>query len=81
MDDCFILNDNKVSFTTPTYKIDIKADSNKNFLQLYTPKGRDIIAIEPMTGISDTFNNKIGIQVLEADKTYVLNWNLKFSAD
>jgi aldose 1-epimerase len=81
LDDCFILKDGHVSFTTPTYKIEIKADSKKNFLQLYTPKGKDIIAIEPMTGISDTFNNKIGMQVLEADKTYVLNWDLKFSVD
>ena len=81
LDDCFILKDDNVSFTTPTYKIDITADSEENFLQLYTPKGKDIIAIEPMTGISDTFNNKIGLQVLEADKTYVLNWDLKFSAD
>ncbi|WP_051605643.1 aldose 1-epimerase [Polaribacter sp. Hel_I_88] len=81
LDDCFILKDDKVSFSTPTYKIKITSDSEKNFLQLYTPKGKDIIAIEPMTGISDTFNNKIGIQVLEADKTYVLNWGLKFNAD
>ena len=81
LDDCFILKDDIVSFTTPTYKIDITADSEQNFLQLYTPKGKDIIAIEPMTGISDTFNNKIGLQVLEANKTYVLNWDLKFSAD
>ena len=81
LDDCFILKDDNVSFTTPTYKIDITADSEENFLQLYTPKGFDVIAIEPMTGISDTFNNKIGLQVLEADKTYVLNWDLKFSAD
>ena len=81
LDDCFVLKDDKVTFSTPTYKIKITADSEKNFLQLYTPKGKDIIAIEPMTGISDTFNNKIGIQVLEADKTYVLNWGLKFNAD
>lgn len=81
LDDCFILKDNKVSFTTPTYKIDITADSEDNFLQLYTPKDKSIIAIEPMTGVSDTFNNKIGMQVLQANKTYVLNWDLKFSAD
>lgn len=81
LDDCFILKDNEVSFKTPTYKIDITADSEDNFLQLYTPKDKSIIAIEPMTGVSDTFNNKIGMQVLQANKTYVLNWDLKFSAD
>ncbi|TXD54126.1 MULTISPECIES: aldose 1-epimerase [unclassified Polaribacter] len=78
LDDCFILKDNKVSFTTATYKIEISSDSKKNYLQLYTPKDRPIIAIEPMTGVSNTFNNKIGLQVLEPEKTYVLNWNLKF---
>jgi aldose 1-epimerase len=77
LDDCFILNDNKVAFITPSYKMEIYTDSEKNYLQLYTPKEKAIIAIEPMTGISNSFNNKVGLQVLEPNKTYVLNWNLK----
>lgn len=81
LDDCFILNDNKVSFKTPSYKMEITSDAKKNYLQLYTPKEFPVIAIEPMTGISNSFNNKIGLQVLEPNKTYAINWNLKLIND
>ncbi len=77
LDDCFILNDNKVGFTTPTYKVEITQRAEKSFLQLYTPENIPVIAIEPMTGLSNSFNNKIGLQVLEPQKTYSVNWNLK----
>lgn len=77
LDDCFILNNNKVGFATPEYKIELTQSAQENFLQLYTPKDFPVIAVEPMTGISDTFNNKVGIQVLEPGRTFSLNWNLK----
>jgi aldose 1-epimerase len=48
-------------------------------LQLYTPKGLPLIAIEPMTGISNSFNNKIGLQVLKPNETYSITWNVKFN--
>ena len=81
LDDCFILNDNKVSFKTPSYKMEITSDSKRNYLQLYTPKDKSVIAIEPMTGISNSFNNKVGLKVLEPQQTYALNWNLKLIND
>lgn len=77
LDDCFILNSNIVAFKTPSYKIEVTSDQAENYLQLYTPKGLPIIAIELMTGISNSHNNKIGLQVLEAKKTHSLNWNIK----
>jgi len=46
------------------------------FLQLFTPPKKNIIAIEPTTGISDSFNNKIGLQILEPDETYTIDWNI-----
>lgn len=76
LDDCFVLNDNTVQFTTPEYKIEITQNSKKSFLQLYTPKGIPVIAIEPMTGISNSFNNKIGLQVLEPRRNYTFNCTL-----
>ena len=45
---------------------------------MYTPPGFSIIAIEPMTGISNSFNNKIGLQVLQPSESYSLSWNVKF---
>ena len=77
LDDCYILNSEKVAFHTPNYQIEISTNQIENYLQLYTPKGLSIIAIEPMTGISNSFNNKIGLQILESNKTFSLSWNVK----
>ena len=38
-----------------------------------------MIAIEPMTGISDSFNNKKGLQILQPNEGYEVRWNLSFS--
>lgn len=77
LDDCFVLDDNKIQFSTPDYNLEIASNSKENFLQLYTPKNIPVIAIEPMTGISNSFNNKIGLQELEPNKIYALTWAVK----
>lgn len=77
LDDCFVLNHNKVEFSTPDYNLEIASNSKENFLQLYTPKDIPVIAIEPMTGVSNSFNNKIGLQEVEPNKTYALTWVVK----
>ncbi len=77
LDDCFILNSDIIEFNTPNYQIEISTNKIENYLQLYTPKGFSVIAIEPMTGVSNSFNNKIGLQVLEPNKTYSITWNVK----
>lgn len=79
LDDCFILNSNTIKFITPTYQIQIATDQIENYLQIYTPKNSSIIAIEPMTGISNSFNNKIGLQTLEPHNKYELKWTVNFS--
>jgi aldose 1-epimerase len=78
-DDCFILNTNNIKFITPEYDLEMKASSNKTFLQIYTPERKNTIAIEPTTGVSDSFNNKIGLQVLEAGKTYNIRWDINLN--
>lgn len=79
LDDCFILNTNKIGFSTPTYQIEITTDLEDNYLQIYTPTGFSVIAIEPMTGVSNSFNNKIGLQILQPTESYALVWNVKFN--
>ncbi|NVJ89573.1 MAG: aldose 1-epimerase [Flavobacteriaceae bacterium] len=79
LDDCFFLVDNCVSFSTDSYKISIASSVNNNYLQLYTPANRKLIAIEPMTGISNSFNNKIGLQTLDANETFNMCWNVSFT--
>ncbi|WP_430928732.1 aldose 1-epimerase [Polaribacter marinivivus] len=77
LDDCFILNEQGVDFITSEYHIKITSDALENYLQLYTPKNKPIIAIEPMTGISNSLNNEIGLQVLEPNKTYSVNFRIQ----
>jgi len=79
LDDCFILNTSKIGFSTPTYQIEITTGLEDNYLQIYTPLGLSVIAIEPMTGVSNSFNNKIGLQVLQPTESYSLIWNVKFN--
>ena len=77
LDDCFILNSNQTQFNTPDYKLLISASSKENFLQIYTPPKKNTIAIEPTTGVSDSFNNKIGLQILKPNAVYQLSWHVK----
>jgi aldose 1-epimerase len=44
---------------------------------LYTPPLKNSIAIEPTTGVSNSFNNAIGVKVLHPNESYNINWNLK----
>ena len=75
-DDCFILNNNKISFKTPDYKIDISSSTKNNYLQIYTPPNSNSVAIEPCTAPPDCFNNKIGIKVLNTKEKYQLTWKI-----
>ncbi|WP_298533762.1 aldose 1-epimerase [uncultured Algibacter sp.] len=79
LDDCWILNSNKVIFNTPQYDLAFESSDTNNFLQVYTPPRLNTIAIEPTTGVSDSFNNKIGLQVLNANDTYEITWDLKIT--
>lgn len=76
MDDGFLLESDKVEFSTPKYRLEMTTSSKENFLQLYTPNQPNIIAIEPMTGAVDNFNNGIGLQILHSNDTYNVEWNL-----
>tara|TARA_R110002096_G_scaffold100647_4_gene223032 strand:+ start:2613 stop:3506 length:894 start_codon:yes stop_codon:yes gene_type:complete len=77
LDDCWVLDDTKVIFETPKYNLQILSTEKNSFLQTYIPPRRNTIAIEPTTGISDSFNNKIGLQTLNPNETYQLTWTLK----
>ncbi|WP_369385936.1 aldose 1-epimerase [Nonlabens tegetincola] len=76
LDDCFILNSDKIHFRTPAYDLEIASSSKDTYLQLYTPPKENVIAIEPTTGISDSFNNNIGLQTLEPESSYTVKWDL-----
>lgn len=77
-DDCFVLNKNNIGFKTPNYNIKISSSSKENYLQIYTPKNiKNTIAIEPVTGPVNSFNNKLGLQTLAPNETYKVSWSIK----
>ncbi|WP_298514540.1 aldose 1-epimerase [uncultured Kordia sp.] len=76
-DTAYKMLDDTIGFTTPTYKATIVGNAIKNFVQFYTPKDKSIIAIEPTVGLSNSFNNGIGLQTLESGKTYEIAWNVE----
>ncbi|WP_405608258.1 aldose 1-epimerase [Polaribacter sp. Asnod1-A03] len=77
LDDCWILNSDKVRFKTPNYQLNFESSVNENFFQAYTPPRANTIAIEPTTGVSNSFNNKIGLQTLAPNKEYSITWKIK----
>lgn len=78
-DDCYIINHKNLNFETPNYSININSSSNKNYFQIYTPKELNTIAIEPMTGPSNSLNNNLGLKILKPNETYSINWKIKLT--
>jgi aldose 1-epimerase len=79
LDDCWVLNSDKVQFKTPKYQLNFSSSVKDNFLQAYTPPRLNTIAIEPTTGVSDSFNNKIGLQTLQPNKEYRITWEININ--
>lgn len=77
LDDCWVLNSDKILFATPSYRLSFSSDENDNFMQAYTPPRKNTIAIEPTTGVSDSFNNKIGLKTLKPNQKYKITWNIE----
>jgi len=76
LDNAYKLEDDKILFKTPEYKLNITSTEKNNYLQLYTPDISNLIAIEPTTGVSDSFNNKIGLKILKPNQTYKVKYLL-----
>ncbi|WP_158840621.1 aldose 1-epimerase [Polaribacter sp. L3A8] len=79
LDDCWVLNTDKVQFNTPKYQLNFSSSVKDNFLQAYTPPRLNTIAIEPTTGVSDSFNNKIGLQTLNPNEEYYIVWKININ--
>lgn len=75
-DDCFIVKDNQATLYTAIYDANIKVNSDDFYLQIYTPPNLPIMAVEPMVGMSDSFNNKFGLMELAPQESYEIAWNI-----
>ncbi len=81
LNDCYELNSTMVNFQTSKYLMILKSSEKDSFLQLYTPSRKNTIAIEPTTGVSDSFNNGIGLKTLKPNESYGINWSLKIQSN
>ena len=66
-------------FNTPKYQLTFKSSAEDNFIQAYTPERANTIAIEPTTGVSNSFNNKIGLQSLNTNEKYSIAWKININ--
>ena len=78
LDDCFVLLDKSVDFYNNQDKITIEGKPKSRYLQIYAPPGEKRLAIEPMTGISDSFNHKRGIHILKPYQEKSETWKVIF---
>lgn len=69
-DNCFVLkNNNNVACVIKDEKqkiqVEIFADKNYPYLQVYTPPHRQSIAVENLSAAPDAFNNSMGLKILQ----------------
>jgi aldose 1-epimerase len=74
LDNCFLLDHHSETKQNCTLKNDavtltITPDKQYPYLQIYTPPHRKSIAIENLTSAPDSFNNGIGLLVIEPHHT------------
>ncbi|WP_272151658.1 aldose 1-epimerase [Tenacibaculum aiptasiae] len=77
LDNCYLLKNNFIGFKTPDYLLKITSSFNNNYIQIYTPDLENHIAIEPITGPSNSFNNKLGLQTLPSKEEFNIQWTIQ----
>ena len=80
LDNCFQLKNGHATFTTPDYKMSISTNRTPAFIHLYTPKIKDLFAIEITSGISNSFNHGIGLNYLEKQSSTNMLWKIKIDS-
>ncbi|MEZ5008968.1 MAG: hypothetical protein R2753_12525 [Chitinophagales bacterium] len=78
VDHCFIVNRKptpalELNYPKYDFSLSLSIDGpndKENYIQLYIPKERNAIAIEPMTCAPDAFNNGVGLVTLAPTATY-----------
>ncbi len=76
-DDCYKLENNEVIYRTLDYVLRLSSNSENNYLQLYTPKNQNLVAIEYMTAPPNCFNNNTDLLLLKPSKEFSNTWCLK----
>ncbi|MBZ5857944.1 aldose 1-epimerase [Flavihumibacter profundi] len=85
LDNCFLLDENAGQpvcvFSNPAEGISLCfiTDENYPYLQIYTPDDRASLAIENLSAAPDSFNNKMGLLLLDPgmEKAMTLHYQVK----
>jgi aldose 1-epimerase len=78
LDDCYLLYDRNVEIHTKDYAVSVSGKPKSEYLQIYAPPKEKKLAVEPMTGISDSFNHKRGIHILKPNQSKKEKWSVKY---
>ncbi|MEN8704375.1 MAG: aldose 1-epimerase [Polaribacter sp.] len=76
LDDCFLVKENNVTLEMSTHLLQIITDKAPYYFQVFTPNNLPLVAIEPLTGLPDNFNNLEGLRVLNSKESYTQNWTV-----
>ena len=85
LDNCFVLKPGIVSpactLSNPANGLQISflPDAGYPYLQLYTPPARTSIAVENLSAAPDTFNNKMGLTLLQPGHSQIFTARYKVS--
>lgn len=88
LDNCFTLNQASYEGDLPAFEIkdeslgvalSIFPDRSYPYLQIYTPPSRKSIAVENLSSIPDSFNNKTGLITLGAGQGYTFSTTYKLA--
>jgi aldose 1-epimerase len=70
IDDCYKLKSPTCFLKTSDYELCLSSNEESSYLQIYHPPHTDRVAMEPLTGITDCFNNGIGLRVLAPNTSF-----------
>jgi len=69
LDTAYKLRSGNIILNSPNYQLQMHVPEDC-YVQLYTPKNRTALAIEPMTCIADAFNNGVGLKKLTPNNQF-----------
>ena len=76
-DDCFLVPSGRLVLTSAHGRVEIASD-NMRYFQIYTGVP-GAVAVEPMSGAPDAFNNGMGLTVLEPGASAEFGFEVKYS--
>ncbi len=86
LDNCFLLDkgsetQHHCTLKNETVTLTISPDKHYPYLQIYTPPHRNSIAIENLTSAPDSFNNGIGLLIIEPNHTMEFSTSYTLTAN